>query len=75
MATYTEIVTAIDVAISSGVLGPGELTSGDMKIRYRDLTELLALRKYYASLANQAATANTSNLGIRFLKAVPPGGV
>jgi hypothetical protein len=73
MATYTEIVTAIDTAIASGVSGPGSIESGDMKITYRDLTELLALRKYYWNLKTQEANASSSKLGIRFLKAVPPG--
>jgi len=73
MATYTEIVTAIDTAIAEGVSGPGLVESGDMKIAYRDLTDLLELRKYYWDLKNQEANAGSAKLGIRFLKAVPPG--
>lgn len=59
MATPAEIVTAIDTLISTGVLPAGmqSFTSNGKALSLYPLPDLLALRKYYQGLVDQAAAS------------------
>jgi len=51
MATYAEIITAIDQAIADGVGSPVSVSRNGRTITYRGMDELIKARKYYKSLA------------------------
>lgn len=66
MATYTEILTALDELIETRAVGGGvrSLTVGGRTIQYETLTDLFRLRQEFS----QFASAETSG-GVRFNRA------
>jgi hypothetical protein len=65
MATASEILTAIDAAILSGVSGPGRIKAADgREIEYRSLNDLRAIRKDFAAIvASESGVRNKLRLG------------
>jgi len=71
MGAYATILAAIDAQIAAGVEKPGTLEFDGRSIKYRDLRELLTLRKYYAKL--EAGDTGLGGLGVRFFNTQQPG--
>jgi hypothetical protein len=65
VANYQTIIDDINTAIAAGVSSPGKLTTRDGRtIEYRDLADLVAARKEYASLLAQQTKGGGKRFGI-----------
>lgn len=51
MATYAEIIAAIDDAILNWIGEPVRMSHNGKSVEYRELSDLIKARKYYVRLA------------------------
>lgn len=50
MASYAEIIAAIDDAILNWIDGPIRMSHNGKSVEYRELSDLIKARKYYVKL-------------------------
>lgn len=64
-------VAVLDAAIAAAAAGPKKVTTDGMSVEQHPIADLIAQRKYLASLTTTATS--TTRMGVRFVKLIPGG--